>query len=385
MKRVCLLLAAVLLVSFCGCGGGGKASPAPEPEITAAPTAAPTEGPTAGPTEEPAGGSAEEPAAAPQTESPQTLPPDYGRDWLLSTDGLSQLRILAAEGGEVLFGVSFFRLAGFTARAALDDGLRSGHFVSDDDMEFSGGVSFDERTITLVVTAAGPFSDELAFKTYVFVPMTEREEYSISQEELEEQIRWIQKHYYTPGDGDETVSVPAGADGWEYGREYRFHNGRMIFAFIFNGAEEHRLYFKDGHMIRYIDENHVTFDLGALDPFTEWEARALADANLHASTGSAPPGTKIRDDWLGTWRSAAGNILEIKEVTGTGIRVVHHHTGEQGEMLHTEYFMLFEDERQTVASEDVNTALTGWRYSLALREGVITLKSRYPDEPFYRQ
>ena len=313
------------------------------------------------------------------------LPDSYDREWVLGSDGLSQLRILDVSGHVVTFEVSFFRLASFVAAVELDDALHTGTFASVEEIEFSGWITFEDQTVTFTVGAAGPFSGDLQGKTYIFVPMRETEEFSITPEELEEQIRLIRQYYYSPGEGDRTVSITAGTDGWEYSREYRFHDGELIFAFIFKGTEEHRLYFKDGHLIRYIDEHHVTYDFGELEPFREWEARALADAGVHQPAGSEPMGTEVRDDWLGSWKSAAGNILEITEVTGTGIRLIHHHTGEQGGMLHTEYFMPFENEQQTVAAEDVDVANTGWRYSLILGDGFITLKSRYPDELFYLQ
>lgn len=52
----------------------------------------------------------------------------------------------------------------------------------------------------------------------------------------------------------------------------------MYFAFVFNGTEEHRLYFKDGVMIRYIDENKNIYDYGNTSDFYDWESKVLSES-----------------------------------------------------------------------------------------------------------
>lgn len=69
-----------------------------------------------------------------------------------------------------------------------------------------------------------------------------------------------------------------GFDGWNYTRRYYFRNGSLYFAFIFNGNEEHRLYFKEDQLIRYIDENKNTYDYGDTDRFSEWSVPVLKEA-----------------------------------------------------------------------------------------------------------
>ena len=100
----------------------------------------------------------------------------------------------------------------------------------------------------------------------------------LSDSELEAEIAWIRDCYYSPTDSDERLVVNNGTDGWNYSREYSIHNNRLIFAFIYDGTEEHRLYFKDNQMIRYIDENHITYDLAAAEPYGDWAERAVKEA-----------------------------------------------------------------------------------------------------------
>lgn len=73
-------------------------------------------------------------------------------------------------------------------------------------------------------------------------------------------------------DGSTTQAV------WNYSRDYRFHDSQLVFAFVFDGTEEHRLYFKDDHMIRYIDERHTTYDYPDSAQFSYWENKVLREA-----------------------------------------------------------------------------------------------------------
>lgn len=54
----------------------------------------------------------------------------------------------------------------------------------------------------------------------------------------------------------------------------------MYFAFVYAGKEEHRLYFKDGVLIRYIDESKNTYDYGnkKLMSFSEWNDKVLSES-----------------------------------------------------------------------------------------------------------
>lgn len=74
------------------------------------------------------------------------------------------------------------------------------------------------------------------------------------------------------------IVVKKGTDGWDYAREYYYHDGEFYFAFIYAGSDEHRLYFKDDQMIRYIDQDKNTYDYGETDRFPEWETPAIQEA-----------------------------------------------------------------------------------------------------------
>ena len=58
------------------------------------------------------------------------------------------------------------------------------------------------------------------------------------------------------------VKYDAGTNGNKYERRYYFDslNDELIFAFIFLGKEEYRLYFYKDSIIRYIDDNGRVFD-----------------------------------------------------------------------------------------------------------------------------
>lgn len=82
--------------------------------------------------------------------------------------------------------------------------------------------------------------------------------------------------YYSKNGATTKIVCPNGTAGWGYSREYFFKNGNLYFAFIFDGTIEHRLYFADDTLIRYIDDDSVTHDYSGIQcPF---EQKALAEA-----------------------------------------------------------------------------------------------------------
>ncbi len=56
--------------------------------------------------------------------------------------------------------------------------------------------------------------------------------------------------------------VAAGYNDLDYTRQYFYHDQKLYFAFIFKGSEEYRLYFKDGIVVRYIDNFGNIYDYG---------------------------------------------------------------------------------------------------------------------------
>lgn len=107
---------------------------------------------------------------------------------------------------------------------------------------------------------------------------TKETTFSITQSEIDSEIEKIRTYYYSPSSGDTKKVIEKGQNNWNYSRDYRYHNGKLVFAFVFNGTEEHRLYFKDDHMIRYIDENHTTYDYPNTNKYSSWEKKVLAEA-----------------------------------------------------------------------------------------------------------
>ena len=207
--------------------------------------------------------------------------------------------------------------------------------------------------------------------------------YSITVDELEKEIERIRSYYYTPGEDDSQVVLENGTDAWSYSRDYRFHNGKLVFAFIFNGTEEHRLYFKDDHMIRYIDENGVVYDYPDTSSFKSWEEKALSEAYQKETDA---PSSADTSEWLGTWRASTGESLEIDEILENGLRLTFHKFVESGSLHSVDYVMEFDNAERTIASE-VGGAEDhgGWEYTFVLHDDRITVKSRYPDQEFYKQ
>lgn len=63
--------------------------------------------------------------------------------------------------------------------------------------------------------------------------------------------------YWHDGKGYIKKKLDAGINGYNYNREYYYDtdSGRIAFAFIYNGSEEYRLYFRTNQLIRYIDSD----------------------------------------------------------------------------------------------------------------------------------
>lgn len=71
-------------------------------------------------------------------------------------------------------------------------------------------------------------------------------------------------------------SVPASYNNWNYDRWYFYNDDKLYFAFVFKGKEEYRLYFKDDTLIRYIDNNGVTYNYGDINCPIEEKVRSEA-------------------------------------------------------------------------------------------------------------
>ncbi len=335
----------------------------------------------------------------------RTLPvigmPDAGNgaavlgDWVLADDGLSSLRIDQHCENEFLssdyrFYAGFFRLVGFDAKAQLISDKGIAMFEASDGSGFQGWMEISDDEIVLHIFSSPEPDGRFGFDGYFdgrplrFVRPADDEpiapdSFWISPDELEAEIVLIRSYYNSPTAADEQYVLNRGTDGWNYSREYYFHDGQLVFAFLFNGTEEHRLYFKDGHMIRYIDEYKTTYDFGALEPFAEWERRAITEA-------ASVSGSRITDpsDWIGTWHANNGEWIDVRRADETGIQFVYHHNSEL-RAIDTFYSLPFLNAEHSFVAEDESLiAYGGWRYCFCLQSDRILVTSRYPDNYFYR-
>lgn len=93
-----------------------------------------------------------------------------------------------------------------------------------------------------------------------------------------------------------------------------------------------------------------------------------------------------KSGWLGTWTADNGESLKIKKVTNKGISLVFSKRSEQGNMMSVDYKMEFDNSKKSIVSEIGDaTDHGGWEYSFVLGDGYITVKSRYPDQIFYKK
>ena len=310
-------------------------------------------------------------------------------DWILEEDGLSSMRLSDCENGKFNLYAGFYRLVGFEAEAQWIKDSELAVFSASDGSEFQGWMELREDSVTLHVSVApneygqssfGGYFDDHAFR---FVRddgthTSAEPEFSIPQEELEAEIERIRAVYYTPGPEDSKQVLSKGTDGWNYSREYYYHAGQLVFAFIYDGTEEHRLYFKDGHMIRYIDEHHTVYDFGALEPFASWAERALEEAKRLVSADAVDPSA-----WLGVWVTGGEEWIQVTDADENGVSFIFHHSTELG-TTDTEYTLPYlSADRRSVAEDESLILNGGWRYAFYLEDGYILVTSRYPDKYFY--
>ena len=207
--------------------------------------------------------------------------------------------------------------------------------------------------------------------------------FSISKSDIEAEIEKIRTYYYSPGSDDKKIVLDNGTDGWHYSRDYRYHQDRLVFAFIFDGTEEHRLYFLDDHMIRYIDENHVIYDFPDTKSYQSWAEKAIKEAYALIDNGMQDVNTSA---WLGIWKAESGESLEIYGETDNGLTLIFHKFSEQGNMMNIDYEMEFDNDNKTQVSEIGGPeSHGGWEYILVLSDNYITVKSRYPDQLYFKE
>ena len=135
-----------------------------------------------------------------------------------------------------------------------------------------------------VVTAVGAGKAEITVEADgmsadVTIIVAEPEPDPVDVQEAVEQIRdW----YYNPGSGDVRKEVASGENGWDYGREYLYHDGEMVFAYVHKSTDQTRLYFLNGKLIFVIDADRRELSGDALTPYLGMADTAKTDAEYFA-------------------------------------------------------------------------------------------------------
>ena len=76
--------------------------------------------------------------------------------------------------------------------------------------------------------------------------------------------------------------VASGENGWNYGREYLFHDGELVFAYVHAGTDQSRLYFQNGKLIFVIDADRNELTGSDLDSYLSMADQAKSDAQNYA-------------------------------------------------------------------------------------------------------
>ena len=112
----------------------------------------------------------------------------------------------------------------------------------------------------------GNFLEDIGFTYDDVEPEVEniRELYYRTQEE---QDRLTQENvdgitYYTYNEQIVKIEIKSGYANSPYSRLYYYFDDQLYFAFVFNGTEEHRFYYKNEELIRYIDASKTVYDYG---------------------------------------------------------------------------------------------------------------------------
>ncbi len=74
--------------------------------------------------------------------------------------------------------------------------------------------------------------------------------------------------------------IPEGKDGYNMSRQYYYdtESGQIVFAFVFKGTQEHRLYFKSNQLIRYIDASGNIYNNPTDSEALSMAAHAVSEA-----------------------------------------------------------------------------------------------------------
>ena len=88
----------------------------------------------------------------------------------------------------------------------------------------------------------------------------------------------IRSWYYNPGGNDSLQKLDPGSGGWSYGREYLFHDGALVFAFVYDDSVQYRLYYNAGELFYVIDTAKNEYSGSDVDQFRYISDQAESDA-----------------------------------------------------------------------------------------------------------
>ena len=218
------------------------------------------------------------------------------------------VRILIVSIGIIVFGTACVFI-GMTIQKNISSNSDPIDMSTQEEMDQSGRIiseKQEEKDDSDEVVTDQIMGDSALFETErgVDSQASSEEEKLIPNIDVEAEVANIRKLYYGTQDSVETMrqsslssDVIAYDDdgeikkivcnrGWgdiDYSREYYFSSGKLYFAFVYKGTEEHRLYFYNEILIRYIDENSITYDLGDVEEYqdyaTGWQSEAYSLMN----------------------------------------------------------------------------------------------------------
>ncbi len=79
------------------------------------------------------------------------------------------------------------------------------------------------------------------------------------------------------------VEIPKGTFGYDMSRQYYYdvNTGELLFAFVFKGKEEYRLYYKDGILVRYIDPEGTVYNNPTGEDALAMAQRCYKEGNIN--------------------------------------------------------------------------------------------------------
>ena len=133
----------------------------------------------------------------------------------------------------------------------------------------------DAGTAVVTVEADG-------MKASVTVTVEKEPEPEPDPVDVQAAVEEIRSWYYSPDANSVRREANSGDNGWNYAREYLFHDGELVFAYLTDSSAQIRLYFRDGKLIFAIDTDRSEYTGSDLSRFQALADQALSDAQSYA-------------------------------------------------------------------------------------------------------